>query len=450
MSSPRVRVVVVNFNGGEHVLRCLQHLAKTEWSPDALDVVVVDNASTDGSADEIASQFPNVALLRSRRNLGYAGGNNLALADLDGVDYVALVNPDAFVEPGWLAPLVDAVASDPKIGAANPRVFLEPSYRRVGVRTEPWEPGGGDERTLGVRVSEIVRDGEDCWDHTVFPEGSFPLEREPAAPHFRWTGPEATLFLPVPTGQDEPAEFRLQVDADRTKPLVFDDAGTATNAEVGPGFRHVDLLVGGPNFDVINSAGARLVDGAYGAERGYGQPDGPHFDEAVEVFAWTGAVVLLDAAYLRDVGLLDAGLFLYSEELDLSWRGRLRGWRYVYVPESRARHVRGAIVGHRSAIADHYSHRNALLTLAKNAPGPVWRRELRRYVGDWWRFMRSEVFQRLRARRRPQPYFVRRRARVIVAVLLRLPRTLVARWTVGRRATVARQAVADGARRFDA
>ena len=103
--SPRVRAVVLNFNGGRHVIDCVEALTRTDWPAADLEVVVVDNASSDGSDGELRQRFPDVELRPTGANLGFPG-NNVAMRDLDDVDYVALVNNDAFVAPDWLGPLV--------------------------------------------------------------------------------------------------------------------------------------------------------------------------------------------------------------------------------------------------------------------------------------------------------------------------------------------------------
>ncbi len=86
------------------------------------------------------------------------------------------------------------------------------------------------------------------------------------------------------------------------------------------------------------------------------------------MFAWCGGAVLLRRGYLDDVGLFDERLFLYYEDTDLSWRGRLRGWRYVYVPASVVRHRHAQSSGVGSPMFRYYTERNRLLVLAKNAP----------------------------------------------------------------------------------
>jgi GT2 family glycosyltransferase len=120
----RVRAVVVSWNSAEVLPRCLAHLEATEWPAGALEIVVVDNGSLDGTTDDWASRHPSVELRQTGRNLGFGGAANVALRDLDGLDAVALVNPDAFVEPGWLAPLAAALHEDERVGAASPKILL--------------------------------------------------------------------------------------------------------------------------------------------------------------------------------------------------------------------------------------------------------------------------------------------------------------------------------------
>lgn len=108
----RVAVVIVNFNGGEVVTQSLEALATQTRAPDR--TIVVDNASTDGSADRIAERFPDVELLRLERNAGFAGGNNAGVAVADDCEWIALLNPDAFPEPTWLERFLAAAESRPE------------------------------------------------------------------------------------------------------------------------------------------------------------------------------------------------------------------------------------------------------------------------------------------------------------------------------------------------
>jgi GT2 family glycosyltransferase len=100
--------------------RCLKCLQAQTLVPD--EVVIVDNASQDGSAD-IAASTPGVRLMKSEKNLGFAAGNNLALAQCRS-ELVALLNPDAFPEPDWLEKLVAAAHAYPKAAAFGSRQIM--------------------------------------------------------------------------------------------------------------------------------------------------------------------------------------------------------------------------------------------------------------------------------------------------------------------------------------
>jgi GT2 family glycosyltransferase len=111
-TTPSVAAVVVNLNSGELVGRCLQSLADQTLKPTR--TIVVDNGSTDGSVDGLEERSPEVELLRLGENAGFARANNLAVERVEGCDWVALVNPDAFPRPSWLEELVAAGTTRPE------------------------------------------------------------------------------------------------------------------------------------------------------------------------------------------------------------------------------------------------------------------------------------------------------------------------------------------------
>lgn len=106
-----VAVVIVNYNGGEMLDRCLSALTRQTRAPDR--VVLVDNNSDNFSADHASSIYPGIELLAQDENLGFAAANNLAVDHLEGMDWIALLNPDAYPEPGWLEQLLDATTRYP-------------------------------------------------------------------------------------------------------------------------------------------------------------------------------------------------------------------------------------------------------------------------------------------------------------------------------------------------
>ena len=104
-----VVVIIVNFNGGAMLGRCLDALARQTFR--GFRTIVVDNASTDGSTKGIEARHPGVELLRAGRNLGFSAGNNLGIARAVGAEWIALLNPDAYAAPDWLERLMQAAKS---------------------------------------------------------------------------------------------------------------------------------------------------------------------------------------------------------------------------------------------------------------------------------------------------------------------------------------------------
>ena len=119
-SLPRVSVIIPHYNGREILLRCLEGLSRDDYP--ALEIIVVDNASTDGSAAAAKERFPGIRVVSSDRNLGFAGGCNLGMESAAG-DYFVLLNNDAVVSSGWLEPLVRRAEEDRTIAALQPKIL---------------------------------------------------------------------------------------------------------------------------------------------------------------------------------------------------------------------------------------------------------------------------------------------------------------------------------------
>jgi GT2 family glycosyltransferase len=133
----RLVAVVLSWNGREDTLVALESLR-------GIETVVVDNGSSDGSADAVAERFPELQLVRTGVNLGFAGGNNVGIRralDL-GADWVLLVNNDATVEPGLVEALADATAARPDAGVLACKVLFADSERL-------WYAGAGFDPYLG-------------------------------------------------------------------------------------------------------------------------------------------------------------------------------------------------------------------------------------------------------------------------------------------------------------
>src|ERR1700759_4079457 len=129
-TSPLVHVVVLNWNNSEDTIACIQSLDKQDYAN--FKVIVVDNGSVDDSCARL-SEIPGIDLRRNKTNLGYAGGNNLAMraAFEAGADYVWVLNNDAVAAPDCLSRLVAAAESDPDVGLASPVIYHRESPERI-------------------------------------------------------------------------------------------------------------------------------------------------------------------------------------------------------------------------------------------------------------------------------------------------------------------------------
>jgi GT2 family glycosyltransferase len=111
----KVSVIVLTWNGVDYVEACLE--AVLAQAPPPFEVIVVDNASTDGTPDLVTERFPGVQLIRNSRNLGFAAGNNVGLRAATG-EVLVLLNQDTLVHPGLLSALAEAFEKPP-VGLAG-------------------------------------------------------------------------------------------------------------------------------------------------------------------------------------------------------------------------------------------------------------------------------------------------------------------------------------------
>jgi len=133
MTKPDISVLIVSFNTQARLRECLQAL-RAQTGGVRLEVVVVDNASRDGSADMVSREFPEVRLIRSAVNLGFGNGNNRALPEALG-RYLVLLNSDALLPPDALAQALAHMEAAPDVGMGGGRLLApdggwQPSARR--------------------------------------------------------------------------------------------------------------------------------------------------------------------------------------------------------------------------------------------------------------------------------------------------------------------------------
>jgi GT2 family glycosyltransferase len=253
---PEISIIIVTWNGRQHLDTCLTAVA-AQQGVDA-ETILVDNASTDGTADYVASRYPWVRVVALDRNHGFAGGNNAGAREARG-RYLAFLNNDTAADATWLRTL------------------------RAGLD----EPRG-----VALATSRIV------YMHD---------------------------------------------------PEIVDSAGDGLTRWGGAFKRHH----GGPAREVTDSR---------------------------DVFAACGAAFLISAAVFEEIGGFDTDFFLSHEDVDLSYRAQLRGYRCRYVAGSIVHHRGSASIGRASRLAVFHGQRNLEWMYVKNTPLPLLVRTLPGHV----------------------------------------------------------------------
>lgn len=151
MAGDPLYVIVLNWNGESVIGPCLRSLEQVAGVP--LRIIVVDNASTDGSVEMVRRRFPGIEVIENERNLLFAEGNNTGIrAALDsGGRELLLLNNDTEVEPGFAARMREALHGDSRVGIVGPKILYFDDPRRI------WYAGGDFSPVLGVPRHRNIR-----------------------------------------------------------------------------------------------------------------------------------------------------------------------------------------------------------------------------------------------------------------------------------------------------
>ena len=149
-----IAIIVLNWNGRDLTLDCLRTLDAV--ATPRVRIIVVDNASTDGSAGAVREQFPRVTLIENVETLGFAAGNNVWIRRAldDGADFILLLNNDTVVAPDFAEHLLKAMLAAPDIGITAPKIYYAEPKNQI------WFAGGeismwrGSARHTGIRETD--------------------------------------------------------------------------------------------------------------------------------------------------------------------------------------------------------------------------------------------------------------------------------------------------------
>jgi hypothetical protein len=118
---PSVLIVIPTYEGRDLLEEHLPSVVKTDYPN--YDIVVVDNASNDGTVKFLQSKYPEIKIIKNNRNLGFGRANNKAFRKYPDYEFYALLNNDMDVEPDWLSKLVKTISEDSRIAAVGPKIL---------------------------------------------------------------------------------------------------------------------------------------------------------------------------------------------------------------------------------------------------------------------------------------------------------------------------------------
>ena len=120
---PRVSVIVLNYNGLAFLNACFSSLRQVDYPKDKIEIIMVDNASVDGSIDYAKNNFPDIKILRNDSNLGFSRGNNVGLREARG-EFVLILNNDTRIDRDCIRAMVEVARSDDRVGIVAPKIYF--------------------------------------------------------------------------------------------------------------------------------------------------------------------------------------------------------------------------------------------------------------------------------------------------------------------------------------
>lgn len=374
----KVSVVTVNFNGKRFLNGLLDSLAAQTFPP--TEIIVVDNASTDGSVDFLREFYPHVRIVESTDNIGFAGGNNLGVERAK-YPLIALINNDTVVDPYWLEHLIGAWtrcnAGGERVGAVAPKIRFLKRFVKLQLSAPTFVPGDSDQRTLGVAV-DLTRTGFVDLDYIkpIAATGFHQEERWPDGRIVRWTTDSAQLMLPVPDcGPLSDVLLSLSV----CRPAFAESVELTVQCgdcvlgviPVSENFVEFTLQVPSTCIEkatwVINNAGSRLDKNGNASDIGINEPDHGQYDQPSELTAFCGCSALIPRSEFLRLKGFDSRFFMYYEDVDLAWRMRKAGLKIVYEPRAIVRHIHAGSSGEWSPRFRYHVTRNYWINRLKNS-----------------------------------------------------------------------------------
>ena len=353
---PLVSVIIVNFNGIEHLPDLLSSIFRQDYIN--FEVIFVDNNSEDDSCCYVSTSYPEVRIVRCAENLGFAEGVNVGFEVAFG-DFIALINNDVVVDERWLGTMVLSLIEGKDIGAVGSKIRFWKKFIPIEIQI-------GSMCDASLNVSKLLS-SMPVYKKAFFIEG-FGDRYELAGDEHSKLSSFSRLLVPICDGQSNVrlivegaglSHVKIQIDDQEQEWCLSDDK------------LEVELELRDQNINrrwVINNAGSLVSEIGDTKDIGFGEFDSEYYDTPRDVSALCGCSMLIRRDALAEFPVFPEYFFAYFEDTELSLRLRKAGWRLTYNPESLVYHKHAASSTENSAFFRYHVTRNRLLFLAMHFP----------------------------------------------------------------------------------
>lgn len=374
-SLPFCSIIVLNYFGEKVIETTLNSLLNINYTKNKYEIIIVDNNSKDKSREilnKYAGEHKNIKLFFLNRNLGFSKGNNVGIKHARG-EFVALLNNDCVVEKNWLKELVKTASKDDKIFAVNSKILLYPKHINVKFH-------------INAKLTPVF-----AWlsksylyddlDSRVF---YLPLWRKDE--YFK-------IEVPYEPYLDQNIEFvilfnsrgnKISENIDLHKIISFDNKalkiskttinGDEIEYKISAKLSDRDIIKN--SLDKIQNAGIIVFQDGYGRDIGavvrnnqqFYEYDLNQYDKEREIYAACGAAVLYNKNILDKIGYLDESFFMYYEDVEISERARIAGFKSFYSPKAVVRHYHALFSKEWSPFFIYHVEKGRLLHILYNFP----------------------------------------------------------------------------------
>lgn len=386
---PLVAIIIINYNGKYFLDECLGSVMKINFPKNNYEIIVVDNNSRDTSVEYIRINYPQIKIIESEENLGFAGGCNLGVANAKG-KYIVFLNTDTKVEEGWLLSLVKRIKSDNHIAAVNSKILSYFPFFEISVKSDVYMrsefTNSINFQPVGILLENIFLNNKSL-QHLIRYEKGF-YDKEKGSIPARWTKGDALVMLPC-NPKHENINFTLTIRSEKSssnlrtkiliklgdKILIEDNLKSYEIKQYEVNLKTSEIKK--YFIYAVQNSGVVVFKNGYGRDRGavvkadrtcIYEVDNDYYNKTCDIISFCGASVLMRKDLFEKNGGFDQSFFMYYEDVDLSLKFKRSNWKIIYEPLSIIYHIHAGSSEEWSPLFIYNTEKNRLAILLKHFP----------------------------------------------------------------------------------